>query len=178
MPSIYDTVPVWVAGTSYSKYDIVKGSDNNFYYSLIDSNQANNPTSTANLQLRWDGYRLLNNKLQPNFFWQASYNSSLKYDPRVKRLRFGNGYEQRISDALNFNLIKIDLQFALRTEKETVSILHFLNEMGGKRSFVYNTPTILSKTLHTTRFICPEWDINYSSFNNYSIKCSFEEVSA
>ena len=151
MPSIYDTISAWSNSTSYSKYDIVKGSDNKFYYSLVDSNSTNNPTTTANLQTKWDGYISLNSVLYPNFFWQPSYNSSIKSDPRIKRLRFGNGYEQRISDALNFNLMKIDLQFSLRTEKETVSILHFLNERASKQAFVYNVPTVLAKTSYTTR---------------------------
>lgn len=178
MASIYDTISSWGSGASYSKYDIVKGSDNRIYYSLIDSNNNNNPTTLANLGSKWDGYISINGTLVPDFFWQPSYNSSIRNEPRVKRLRFGNGYEQRISDALNFNLINIELQFNLRTEKETLSILHFLNQRAGKEAFIYNPPTLLNKSAFSTRFICPQWDFTYVSYNNYAIKCSFEEVSA
>jgi phage-related protein len=180
MASIYDSISSWSSSTTYNKYDIVKGSDNKFYYSIINSNVGitNNPVTTTNLQVDWDGYILLNGILIPNFFWEPSYASSIRNEPRVKRLRFGNGYEQRISDSINFNLINIQLQFQLRTEKETVSILHFLNERAGKESFVYNPPVVLAKSNFTTRFVCPSWELNYVSFNNYSISATFEEVSA
>ena len=51
MASIYDTVPNWTTSpTSFNKYAIVKGSDNRFYYSVIDSNVGNNPITISNLQ--------------------------------------------------------------------------------------------------------------------------------
>jgi phage-related protein len=178
MASIYDTVSSWNAVPTYNKYDIVKGSDNKYYYSIIDSNNNQNPTTVGNLQVEWDGYKSINSVLVPNFFWQPSYASSIKQEPRVKRIRFGNGYEQRISDSINFNLVTFDVQFQLRTEKETISILHFLNERDTKEAFTYNIPTVLSRSTFPTRFICPRWEFDYVSYNNYSIKCSFEEVSA
>jgi phage-related protein len=179
MASIYDAVSSWNgAPTTYNKYDIVKGSDNKYYYSIIDSNNNQNPTTVGNLQVKWDGYILLNSKLYPNFFWQPSYSSSIKNEPRIKRLKFGNGYEQRTSEAINFNLITLSLQFNLRTEKETISILHFLNQRSAKEAFIYNPPNILNRSSLYTKFICPEWDFDYTSYNNYSIKCSFEEVAA
>lgn len=68
MASIYDAVSSWNgAPTTYNKYDIVKGSDNKYYYSIIDSNNNQNPTTVGNLQVEWDGYILLNSKLYPNF---------------------------------------------------------------------------------------------------------------
>jgi len=178
MASIYDTVSSWGSGSTYNKYDIVKGSDNKYYYSIIDSNINQNPTDPLNLQVEWDGYKTINSVLVPNFFWQPSYSSSIKQEPRVKRIKFGNGYEQRISDSINYNLVTFDVQFQLRTEKEAVSILHFLNQRATKEAFTYNMPTVLSKSVFSTRFICSNWSFDYVSYNNYSIKCSFEEVSA
>lgn len=178
MASIYDAVSSWSGGSTYNKYDIVKGSDNKYYYSIINSNSNQDPITPSNLQVEWDGYKLINSVLVPNFFWQPSYASSIKNEPRVKRIRFGNGYEQRISDSINFNLVTFDVQFQLRTEKETISILHFLNERDTKEAFTYNIPTVLSRSTFPTRFICPRWEFDYVSYNNYSIKCSFEEVSA
>jgi hypothetical protein len=53
MASIYDTVPTWSDATTYNKYNIVVGSDNRYYYSIINSNvgAGNNPVNTANLQV-------------------------------------------------------------------------------------------------------------------------------
>jgi len=178
MASIYDTVSSWSAVPTYNKYDIVKGSDNKYYYSIIDSNNNQNPITTANLQVEWDGYIVLNGVLYPNFWWKPSYNSTIDQQPTLRYNQFGNGYIQRIKENLNSNLLKLQLNFDNRSEKEAVSILHFLNEMGGQTSFVYRTPTIyLKPSANTnTRFICPTWSVSYSSYNNYSIKLELNEI--
>lgn len=179
MASIYDTVSSWNAVPTYNKYDIVKGSDNKYYYSIIDLNNNQNPTTVGNLQVEWDGYILLNGVLYPNFFWKSSYNAKITNSPRIRYNQFGNGYQQRIPDGLNTNLIQFALNFDNRNEKETVSILHFLKERNGQEGFIYNLPNIYSKTGTNlnTKFICPEWSTNYISYNNYGIEAKFVEVS-
>lgn len=178
MASIYDTVSSWDSGTTYNKYNIVLGSDSRYYYSIIDSNINQNPTSAINLQVEWDGYISLNSTLIPNFFWKPSYNSKINNQPRMKILKFGNGYEQRINDGINNQLKEIDLIFDNRSENETVSILHFLNARASQESFIYNIPTIFSKssTSLNTRFVCPEWSASYISYNNNTIEVKFREV--
>jgi phage-related protein len=180
MASIYDTVPAWNSASTYNKYNIVLGSDNKYYYSIIDSNSgaSNNPTNPANLQVEWDGYIVINGNLTPNFFWKPSYNIEAISKPRVKINQFGNGYQQRIFDGINVNLIEFNIIFENRSELETVSILHFLQQMNTKQSFIYNLPTIYSKSTSnlTTMFICPEWSASFVSYNNYSVKANFIEV--
>lgn len=178
MPSIYDTVPTWSSGTTYNKYSIVKGSDNRFYYSIINSNTANNPITPANLGVSWDGYISLNSVLYPNFWWKPSYNSTIDQKPTLRYNQFGNGYTQRIKDGLNFNLLQLNLSFENRSEIEAVSILHFLNEMGGQTSFIYRIPSIYSKSSSNlnTKFVCPNWSVSYATYNNYSIRLELNEV--
>ena len=180
MASIYDTVQTWGSATIYNKYSIALGSDNKYYYSIIDSNTGagNNPVTTSNLQVQWDGYILLNGNLVPNFFWKPSYNTKVSATPRVKINQFGNGYQQRIQDGLNTNLLDFQLVFENRSENETVSILHFLHQRNGQQSFIYNLPTIYAKSTSNlnTRFTCPEWVSNYTSYNNYTIEARFKEV--
>jgi phage-related protein len=180
MASIYDTVPSWNSGSTYNKYNIVLGSDSKYYYSIIDSNINQNPTDTNNLQVEWDGYIVLNGNLIPNFFWKPSYNAKINLKPRIKINRFGNGYEQRVNDGINSNLIELTLNFDNRSEIETVSILHFLNTRNAQESFIYNLPTIYSKstTNLNTKFVCPTWGPTYISYNNYSIEATFIEVPA
>jgi phage-related protein len=176
MASVYDKVNGWLVGTIYSKYNIVSGSNSKYYYSIIDNNVGNNPTIDANLQVEWDGYKIFNSIHLPNFFWQPSYQSSVKIEPRVKKIQFGNGYQQRIPDGINSELKNLNLTFENRSEIETVSILHFLEERGGQQSFVYNVPTIYAKPSSISKFIAPNWETNYNFYNNYSIKTVFEEV--
>ena len=180
MASIYDTVPTWSDATTYNKYNIVVGSDNRYYYSIINSNvgAGNNPVNTDNLQVDWDGYILLNGVLYPNFWWKPSYTSKVLNSPKVKINSFGNGYQQRIQDGLNNNLIQFSLNFDNRSENETVSILHFLKQRAGNESFIYNLPTIYAKSTSNlnTSFICLQWNVDFSSYNNYSITMDFIEV--
>jgi phage-related protein len=180
MASIYDTIPTWSEATTYNKYNIVLASDGKYYYSIIDSNVGaqNNPVATSNLQLDWDGYIVLNGNLIPNFWWKPSYNASIKNTPKVIVNQFGNGYEQRIKDGINNNLINFTLRFDNRNELETTSILHFLAQRNGTESFIYNLPTIYAKSPLNlnTRFICMNWESIYVSYNNYQISCEFREV--
>jgi len=176
MASIYDTVPTWGAGSTYKKYDIVKGSNNRFYYSIIDSNVGQDPITPSNLQVKWDGYISLNSVLYPNFWWKPSYGAEFLNSPRIKINQFGNGYQQRIQDSINNNLKQIGLNFENRSELETVSILHFLQERNAKESFVYNLPTIYSKPNTKTMFTCLTWTVQPVSYNLYNIKVEFSEV--
>jgi phage-related protein len=182
MASIYDTVPTWSAATTYNKYSIVQGSDNRYYYSIIDNNvgAGNNPVTSSNLGVDWDGYILLNGSLVPNFWWRPSYDANIRNTPKIIINQFGNGYEQRINDGINNNLINFILRFDNRNEQETVSILHFLGQRNGKESFVYNLPTIYAKDPLNlkTRFTCMNWESIYASYNNYQISCEFREVAA
>jgi phage-related protein len=176
MASIYDTVLSWNGANTYSKYNIVLGSNSKYYYSIIDSNFNQNPITTANLQVEWDGYISLNSVLYPNFWWKPSYGAEFLNSPRVKINQFGNGYQQRIQDSINNNLKQIGLNFENRSELETVSILHFLQERNAKESFVYNLPTIYSKPNIKTMFTCPSWSVQPVSYNLYNIKVEFSEV--
>ena len=178
MASIYDTVPTWSALATFNKYSIAKGSDNRFYYSVIDSNIGNNPTTTANLQSKWDGYILLNGDLIPNFWWKPSYSTNTSTKPKIKLNVFGNGYSQRSKDGLNHDFIQISISLVNRSENETVSVLHFLKQMGGDKSFIYNLPTIYSKSNSNlnSMFVALEWETSFVSYNNYSITSNFIEV--
>lgn len=178
MASIYDTVPTWSSADTYNKYSIVKGSDNKFYYSIINSNTANNPTTITNLGASWDGYISLNSVLYPNFWWKPSYNGSIQNKPKLKINQFGNGYQQRLNDGINNNLIELNLSFENRSELETVSIIHFLTQRNGQESFVYNIPTIYSKSSSnlTTKFTSFSWNASYISYNNYNVEVNLTET--
>lgn len=180
MASIYDTDQTWSSSAIFNKYEIAKGSDGRSYYSIINSNNANNPTVTTNLQSKWDGYIVLNGVLYPNFWWKPSYNAKVNSKPKITTVQFGNGYQQRISDSINTNMIQLDLTFENRSEKETISILKFFEERGAKESFVYNISEIFLKPLSklSTKFICPEWSSSYVSYGIYNITATLLEVAS
>ena len=175
MASIFDTVNTWAVGTTYSKNNIVL-YNNMYFYSLGNGNTGNTPTST--LGTKWDGIVSVNSDYIPDFFWKPSYASQVAHQPRIIRIKFGNGYEQRIEDGINSNLINLDLTFDNRNEDEASAILHFLFQRNTRQSFIFNVPTVYSKNTFTTRFICSNWNSIYNFYNNYSIRATFEEVAA
>lgn len=173
MPSIFDTVNTWSNANTYSIYEIVN-YNNLVYYSLTNGNFNQIPTSTLGTQ--WNGQILVGSTSVPNFFWKPSYSSQIMHSPRVLRLKFGNGYEQRIEDGINSNLISLDLTFENRDENESTAILHFLQARNGKESFVYNVPSIYSRTTFPTRYLCSSWNSIYNFYKNYTIRMTLEEV--
>jgi phage-related protein len=176
MASINDTISGWRPQVVYPKYGIASGEYNRYFYSLKDVNLNNDPV--ASLNGFWDGYVVINSNYVPEFYWKPSYSTVAQASPRINRVKFGNGYEQRIPDGMNTDLITLNLEFANRKESETVAILHFLDQMNGQISFIYNVPTIYNKSSFNTRFICPSWETTYNFYQNYSVKATFEEVAA
>lgn len=179
MASIFDTtISGWQSPVTYPKYGIASGDANRYFYSLTDNNQGNNPIS--NLGTLWDGYTLINSTYIPDFFWKPSYATVSQSNPRIIRIKFGNGYEKRIPDGFNTNLITMQVAFENRKESEAVSILHFFQQMNGQTAFIYNMPTVYSKSISSinTRFLCPNWETTYNFYQNYTIRATFEEVSA
>jgi len=177
MPNINDIISGWRSSVTYPKFGITSGDDGRYYYSLKDNNLNNTPDS--NLGTFWDGYVLINSQYVPDFFWQASYTSVAQSSPRIVKVQFGNGYQKRIPDGLNTNLLTFQLNFEARKENEINSIIHFLQQMNGQKSFIYNPPAVYGKTSnYNTRYICPNWEVTYNFYQNYSLRATFEEVSA
>ena len=177
MASIFDTtISGWQSPVTYNKYGIASGDANRYYYSLIDNNQGNNPIS--NLSTRWDGYLTSNGNYIPDFFWKPSYTTVSQASPRIIRIRYGNGYEKRIPDGFNTNLMTLQVSFENRKEPEAVSILHFLQQMNGQTAFIFNMPSVYNKSTFNTRFVCPNWETTYNFYQNYTIRATLEEVSA
>jgi phage-related protein len=65
------------------------------------------------------------------FTFTPSFTADLEEQPIVKRVRFGDGYEQRLSYGLNTQPKKWSLQFSNRTDTERDNILTFLRARGG-----------------------------------------------
>lgn len=70
---------------------------------------------------------------------QSSYNENTTY--RVQTARFGDGYEQRVSDGINTTIKQVQLGFDNLTSAEKDSVMTFLNARGGFESFFYTLPS-------------------------------------
>jgi len=164
----------WSNNISYSKNSIIT-TGNIYYYSLINNNYNFNPTSSSN----WGGYSTYGSLSKPEFIWNPTYTSQLQLKPPVNVIRFGNGYEQRIADGINTNLLKLTLNFEGRNDEETRAIAHFLHKRKGADGFFFKAPFPYNFDNYQTypkRFICEEWNINYNFYDNYTITTVFLET--
>ena len=70
------------------------------------------------------------------FTFTPSFTADLEEQPIIRRVKFGDGYEQRLSYGLNTQPKKWSLQFLNRTDTERNNILTFLRARGAVESFV------------------------------------------
>ena len=186
--SIYD-IPVHDKNKAYSKNDIVMVKETllvstgvpislKYYYALIDVPSGEDTLVTNSTY--WGGYKNISTRSYPLFLWTPSYNVATQHAPRVKSVIFGNGYQQRSPDGLYSGLIKMDLTFDQRDEKESLAMLHFLRTQKGVTGFIVKKlPQIYADgpaNSYKKRFVCQNFSSTYVFHNNYSVKASFIET--
>lgn len=153
------TVNEYSGATNYEKHSIVyvlNGSLRTYYYSLVDNNLNNSPTSSPTF---WT----------TNFYWTPNYSTSADLTQRKIEIKFGDGYAQRTRDGINTNAIDFNLVFDGRSDKEATAILHFVEQKGGVESFVYNNPTIFNKTGLKYIAVDPKWSSSAYNINNITL---------
>lgn len=174
--SIY-SVSSYDPSTTYAVNDVVSftGDWNGFslstgylYCIYAGIGSSSTPSSTS-----WDGWTTINGETKTKFIWTPSYGTNVNQQPRNLNVKFGDGYESRMADGINNDLLTLDLNFESRGINETVAILHFLTQRNGKESFVFTPlpPYSLAK-----KFICRNWHETQVFYGNYNIQATFEEV--
>ncbi len=164
--SVFDILN-WTASTIYGKDDIVRYL-NFYYYAKIRHVSAGSFDSS-----KWVGITTFNSDTKPHFTWIPSYEGTPVLEPKVKSIKFGDGYEQRLPDGINNNLLKLNLSFNGRDLSETTAIIHFLRERNGVESFVFTPLPPFGKA---KLFKCPNVTSPFIFYNNYNISVNFEEV--
>lgn len=178
MSSSIFNIQDWANSTNYLKDDIVLSGEN-YYYSLQDHQSSPSQTFSqiiADNPNLWGGMSVdsLTSINKPTFIWKPSYSSSVSVSPKVKVIKFGDGYEQRVRDGINSILLDLDLSFDNRASQEATAILHFLHEKSAYKSFLF-LPSPPYNTMK--RFVCRTWSHSTIFYNNQSIKAKFEEIS-
>ncbi|QTL40607.1 phage tail protein [Xenorhabdus budapestensis] len=109
---------------------------------------------------------------KPEFTWRPQDNYEVSHEPRVKVVKFGDGYEQRIKDGINNQLKRYQLNFAGSAETGR-TIDEFLRARGAVESFVWRS----SDDNQLRTFVCRSWTVNRHRVR-WSVSCVFEEVVA
>ena len=74
-------------------------------------------------------------------------------EPRVRRVKFGDGYEARIIDGLNFMRITATLPWENRSYVEMITLIEFFRRHRGDHWFWY---TVHGES-NPKKFVCPKW---------------------
>lgn len=170
MGNIYD-ISAWAVNTYYKKHSIVISSSR-YYYSL------RNHTSGAGIfsseSANWGGTLVdYNGETKPEFIWKPNYGNNHDFTPKIKEIKFGDGYEQSLRDGINNDLFKLDLIFNGRDLDEYAAIVQFLYVRKGTESFIYTHIPPFNKR---KRYKCKNFSASDIFFGNYSVRATFEEA--
>lgn len=105
------------------------------------------------------------------FTYTPSFTASETSQPRVRRVQFGDGYEQRLRFGLHTDPKTWRLTFANRTDAERENILGFLEARNGVESFDWTPPRGTAG-----KYVCSEWSMEMLNCNNNTITAQFVEV--
>jgi phage-related protein len=169
--SIYE-IDEWVGETAYEKDDIIKVAGI-YYYALYD--HTSGPDFQTDLSLgKWGGQAVSEiGESKPHFIWTPSYGLPIDIEPKIINIQFGNGYQQRIADGINNNLLVLNLKFEGLTLQQVTAISHFLYTRGGTESFLFIPPKPFHKL---KKFVVRKFSPSLEFYQNNPITVTFEEV--
>ena len=97
--------------------------------------------------------------------------------PRVLKVQFGDGYEQRIQDGINNLKQEFSVTFNNRPKAEIDDIVAFLNNKAGTTAFNFTNPHTNPGGGETTiKVDCEDWSQRYSYDDFYSASMKFRRV--
>jgi phage-related protein len=173
MASIYDST-VWTSNSGPWTVGQIFLYLEKYYYCTQAHTAAQTPAADSQY---WGGYKSMSiggvNKPIPHFYWVPSYAPSISSEPKVRSIKFGDGYEQRTPEGINNDLLSISLGFDNRKETEATEIAHFLHIRKAHEAFAFLPPKPYSSM---KRFVCRKWDLSVEFEGTYSLKATFEEV--
>ena len=103
---------------------------------------------------------------------KPTYNTRITHKPNVSIVRFGDGYQQRLTQGLNTNPVTANLVFEI-SQSESDSAIAFLNaRITNNESFDFTLP---SETT-SRKFICTSYPRTIPFLNRVRLTCTFQEV--
>lgn len=106
------------------------------------------------------------------FTWVEDYNGSEEHQPRVRAVKFGDGYQQRSTDGINTDAGTWNLTFSGRSTGEASAITTFLGARGGVENFDW-TPY---GELAAIKVVCPKWARQPQSYGVWTVTATFSQV--
>ena len=97
--------------------------------------------------------------------------------PRIIKIQFGDGYEQRIQEGINNINQEFAVSFTNRPKEEIDDIMAFLDNKEGTTAFDFTYPdTNASGAERTVKVVCEDYTQSYSYDDFYSCTATFRRV--
>lgn len=103
---------------------------------------------------------------------QPDFASSLSKQPVVRKVKFGDGYEQRSAQGLNNNPEKWALNWEDLTNPECQALLDFFDGLNGVTAFTWICPYAVS----AKKYVAEKWDATPVSINSHRLTVSIYQV--
>jgi phage-related protein len=103
---------------------------------------------------------------------QPDYSSGMNKQPRVHKIGYGDGYEQRSAKGLNNNLEKWNLTWDDLTDAEIATLLDFFDALNGVATFSWQSPYASTPK----KYVCDKWDPIPVSDNSHRLSASIYQV--
>ena len=111
------------------------------------------------------------------FFFEPDQQVSIPVNHSARINELKNSFHQQLNISRNQNRIdQLQLRFTNRSEKETYSILHFLESHLGYKNFVYYYDDDLIQRNRV--FYCPAWRHTFNYKDSNTIEATFIEIVA
>ena len=97
--------------------------------------------------------------------------------PRVIKIQFGDGYDQRVQEGINNITQNFSVSFNNRPKAEIDDIMAFLDNKAGTTAFDFTYPdTNASGNERTVNVVCEDYTQTYSFDDFYSCTATFRRV--
>lgn len=106
------------------------------------------------------------------FTWVPDFGANATRTPKVKKIQFGDTYEQRQGEGINTLVESWSLTFSKRDITETSAIDSFLITCSGITSFVWTPP---NETV-SKKYVCRTWRKSIDTPVTYTVTATFEQV--
>lgn len=168
-----------VSDSSFEKFDVVTGSTgsansevfNNYFYLTSSRSSAISQSSISGLAT----YTGVSNDCTRTFFWDPDQKVDISVDHSARSNEFKGSFGQQLNISRNQNRIdRLNLTFTNRGEKETYSILHFLESHLGYKQFVYYHGDDIIRQSRV--FYCPQWKHTFNYKDSNTIEATFVEI--
>ena len=96
---------------------------------------------------------------------------------RTLKVTFGDGYEQRLVDGINFKMQEFNVRFNNRTDDDADDIIAFFDNKKGVTAFDYTYPdTNESGGEKTIKVVCESYNLTYVNDEHSSVDATFRRV--